>query len=199
MARLSFWFDLASTYSYLAAMRIGPLADARGVEVKWQPFLLGPIFKAQGWETSPFEIYPAKGRYMWRDMARQAVQFGLPEVKRPEPFPQNSVQAARVALIGLDQGWGEAFCRRAFAAQFAEGRAISDPATLSAILAELGADPETVLAETQTEAVKDALRAATVLAGRFGIFGAPSFVTRGGEVFWGNDRLEEALNWAAGE
>ncbi len=199
MARLSFWFDLASTYSYLAAMRIGPLADARGVAVKWQPFLLGPIFKAQGWETSPFEIYPAKGRYMWRDMARQTARFGLPEVTRPEPFPQNSIQAARVALVGLDQGWGEAFCRRAFSAQFAEGRAIFDPSTLSAVLTGLGADPETVLAETQTQAVKDALRAATTLAGRFGLFGAPSFVTNGGEVFWGNDRLEEALDWAAGE
>lgn len=199
MAQLTFWFDLASTYSYLAAMRIWPLAEARGVEVAWQPFLLGPIFKEQGWDTSPFELYPAKGRYMWRDMERQAARFGLPRITRPDPFPQHSVQAARVALTGLGRGWGEAFCRRAFAAEFAEGRAISDPATLTAILEELGADPAAVLAEAQTDEVKQALRSATARAGRLGLFGAPSFVTQDGEVFWGNDRLEEALDWAAGE
>ncbi len=70
MPTLDFWFDFASTYSYPAAMRIGPLAAAAGVSLRWRPFLLGPIFKDQGWETSPFNLYPAKGRYMWRDLER---------------------------------------------------------------------------------------------------------------------------------
>ena len=196
MARITFWFDFASTYSYLTAMRIGPLARPRGVEVTWQPFLLGPIFKAQGWETSPFELYPAKGRYMWRDMERQVTRLGLPPLTRPDPFPQYSVLAARVALIGLEADWGEAFCRAVFAAEFVEGRAISEPATLAPILTGLGADPEAVLARTQDPAVKERLRAATTLAGRFGLIGAPSFTTEDGEIFWGNDRLEEALDWA---
>ena len=72
MARISFWYDFASTYSYLAAMRIDSLAAAAGVEVAWRPFLLGPIFKAQGWDSSPFNIYPAKGRHMVRDLERTA-------------------------------------------------------------------------------------------------------------------------------
>jgi 2-hydroxychromene-2-carboxylate isomerase len=76
-ATLDFWFEFASTYSYLAAMRIGPLAESAKVEVRWRPFLLGPIFKAQGWDNSPFNIYPAKGRYMWRDMERLASAQGL--------------------------------------------------------------------------------------------------------------------------
>lgn len=197
MPRLTFWFDFASTYSYLTAMRIGPLARARGVEVAWQPFLLGPIFKAQGWGTSPFEIFAAKGRHMWRDVERQVVRLGLAPLTRPDPFPQHSVLAARVALVGLEAGWGEAFCRRVFASEFAEGETISASETLAAILGELGVDPEAALARTQEPEIKEQLRAATTLAGRLGLFGAPSFTTEDAEMFWGNDRLEEALDWAA--
>ena len=99
-ATIDFWFDFASTYSYLTAMRIRPLAAAAGVVVRFRPFLLGPIFKAQGWDTSPFSIYQAKGRYMWRDLERLAADLELP-FRRPDPFPQNSLLAARVALAGL--------------------------------------------------------------------------------------------------
>jgi 2-hydroxychromene-2-carboxylate isomerase len=84
-----FWYEFASTYSYPAAMRVAGLAKARRVALAWRPFLLGPIFAAQGWRDSPFNIYPAKGRYMWRDLDA----LGLP-LKRPEPFPQNSLLAA---------------------------------------------------------------------------------------------------------
>src|SRR3984885_9787109 len=93
---LDFWFDFASTYSYLAARRIGPLAAEAQVEVRFRPFLLGPIFKAQGWDTSPFNVYPAKGRNMWRDLERLSEDAGLP-FRRPEPFPQNGLLAARGA------------------------------------------------------------------------------------------------------
>jgi 2-hydroxychromene-2-carboxylate isomerase len=75
---LDFWFEFASTYSYPAAMRIGALAQDAGVIVRWQPFLLGPIFKAQGWENSPFNLYEAKGRYMWRDLERICAALDLP-------------------------------------------------------------------------------------------------------------------------
>ena len=95
---LDFWFDFASTYSYPAAMRIRPLAREAGVTVRFGPFLLGPIFKAQGWDTSPFNLYPAKGRHMWRDLERLCADLSLP-FRRPAPFPQNSLHAARVALV----------------------------------------------------------------------------------------------------
>ena len=111
MPGLDFWFDFASTYSYPAAMRIKPLAATAGVKVRFRPFLLGPIFKAQGWATSPFNLYPAKGRHMWRDLERLCTDLALP-FRRPDPFPQSSLLAARVALAGLDAGWGEDFCRR---------------------------------------------------------------------------------------
>ncbi len=192
---LDFWFDFASTYSYPAAMRIGPLAEQAEVEVRFRPFLLGPIFKAQGWTTSPFNLYPAKGRHMWRDLERLCADLALP-FRRPDPFPQNSLLAARVALAGLDGRWGEDFCRAVFRAEFGEGRRIDDPAAIGDVLAGLQIDPGPVLAAAQSDAIKMRLRSETEAAQQLGLFGAPSFTTADGELFWGNDRLEPALRWA---
>ena len=192
---LDFWFDFASTYSYLAAMRIGTLAQDAGVRVRFRPFLLGPIFKAQGWNTSPFNLHPAKGRNMWRDLERSCAELKLP-FRRPDPFPQNSLLAARVALAALDQPWGEDFCRALFCAQFAEGRRIDDAAAVGDVLARLKIEPQPVLAAAQSDAIKARLRAQTEEAQRLGVFGAPTFTTADGELFWGNDRLEPALRWA---
>jgi 2-hydroxychromene-2-carboxylate isomerase len=194
--RLDFWFEFASTYSYPAAMRIGPLAEAAGVKVRFRPFLLGPIFKAQGWETSPFNLFPAKGRHMWRDMERLCEALKL-AFRRPEPFPQGSVLAARIALVGLEAAWGEDFCRAVYCAEFADGLRIDAPETIRAILLKLNVDADAAMASAQTNAVKDKLRTETAEAQRIGIFGAPTFVTPDGELFWGNDRLETALAWAA--
>ena len=191
---LDFWLEFASTYSYPAAMRIGALAEAAGVAVRWRPFLLGPIFQAQGWATSPFNLYPDKGRYMWRDLERTCAELGLP-FRRPAPFPQSSVIAARIALVGLGEGWGEDFSHAVYRAEFADGRAIGEEKTMADILAALGRDAAAVLARARSDEVKGKLRAETEEARRLGIFGAPSFIARG-ELFWGNDRLEAALAWA---
>ena len=195
MPTLDFWFDFASTYSYPAMMRIAPLAAEAGVAVRYRPFLLGPIFKAQGWDSSPFNVYEAKGRHMWRDLERLCADLALP-FRRPDPFPQNSLLAARVALAGLGDDEGEAFCRAVFHAEFAEGRRIDDAAVIGNILADLKLDPAAVLAAAQTEGNKQRLRQQTDEAQRLGIFGAPTFVASDGELFWGNDRLERALQWA---
>ena len=190
---LDFWFDFASTYSYPAAMRIGQLAAEAGVRVRFRPFLLGVIFKAQGWDTSPFNLYPSKGRHMWRDLERLCADLGLPFV-RPEPFPQNSLLAARVALA-VDEAERADFSRAVFQAEFGDGKSIDEANLISAVLAELRLDPAALLAAAQSTAIKDKLRAETTEAQRLGIFGAPSFVTADGELFWGNDRLEQALVW----
>lgn len=181
MAALDFWYDLASTYSYLAAARIRSLAQSAKVAVRFRPFLLGPIFKAQGWTTSPFNLYEAKGRHMWRDLERECGRLGLP-FQRPEPFPQNSLLAARLALAGLAQGWGEDFTLAAFHVEFGEGRSI-DEATLRDVLTNLNVDAAAALAAAQSEDVKSALRAQTEEARRLGLFGAPTFVTADGELF----------------
>ena len=193
--RLTFWLELASTYTYLSAMRIAALAEAAGVEVVWRPFLLGPIFKTQGWSTSPFNLYPAKGRYMIRDIERLAAARGL-VFHIPDPFPQNSLFAARIATVGTTAGWAPRFVKAVLDAEFARRSDISDPAVLRAIVSSLSLDPNVVFELADSNATKARLREATAEAMQLGLFGAPSFVTADGEVFWGDDRLEQALAWA---
>lgn len=193
---LDFWFDFASTYSYLAAMRIEALAQDAGVTVQWRPFLLGPIFQAQGWASSPFNQFPAKGKYMWRDMERLTRARGLP-LKRPSPFPQNSLNAARIALAGRDAGWIAPFTRACFDLGFGHGRPIQDEAVLVEALRTAGVDVQAALNSARSDDNKGRLRAETELAKSLGIFGAPSFVTQDGELFWGDDRLDAAVAWAA--
>ena len=194
MAELGFWYDFASTYSYVTAMRIGEVARVASVVVRWRPFLLGPIFAGQGWPDSPFNIYPAKGCYMWRDMERLCVRERL-AFRRPSVFPRHSVLAARIALVAERKGWCPQFTSAVFAANFADDQDIAKPQTLAAILAGLGQPVDAVLARATAEATKAGLRAQTEEAIRLGIFGAPSFVV-GEELFWGNDRLAEAIAWA---
>ncbi len=188
---LEFWYEFASTYSYLSAMRVEAAAAKAGVEVTWRPFLLGPIFAAQGWQDSPFNLYPTKGRYMWKDVARRARAYGL-SFRKPTLFPQNGLLAARVALVGASQEWCPEFTRAVYRAEFADGRDISDRGLLAAILSSLSVDAEAVLEGAQDDANKSALRAQTEKAQRLGIFGAPSFWVDE-ELFWGDDRLEDAL------
>jgi 2-hydroxychromene-2-carboxylate isomerase len=194
---LTFWYEFASTYSWLAAERIEAIAGAAGVGVRWRAFLLGPIFAAQGWTTSPFNVFPAKGRNMWRDLERQCELMGLPKVVRPDPFPQNSLLAARAATA-LADALRPNFSRAVYRAQFTEGRPIADRRVLAAILSDIP-DGEHALAATDAPATKAALRAATDEAQSRGIFGAPSFTTASGELFWGNDRMEQAVAWARRE
>jgi 2-hydroxychromene-2-carboxylate isomerase len=194
---LEFWYEFASTYSYPAAMRIESLAAEAGIEVRWRPFLLGPIFAVQGWSTSPFNLYPAKGRYMWRDLEREAARLGL-ACFRPDPFPQNGLIAARVALYGAERGWTPAFTRAVFACEFGKGRSIAEATVIGEILTGLGLDAPGILKEAQGEPNKTRLKAVGEEARSRGIFGAPTFFTEDGEMFWGNDRLERALEWATG-
>jgi 2-hydroxychromene-2-carboxylate isomerase len=196
MASAEFWYEFASTYSYPAALRIGALAGARGVDLAWRPFLLGPIFASHGWRDSPFNLYPAKGRYMWRDLERTCAAMGVP-FRRPDPFPQSSLLAARVALA-LEGEKRAKFSREVYMAEFGRGLPIADRATLASLLAACGVDPKLTLERAESDANKAALKAECARAAEIGIVGAPSIVAGDGEVFWGNDRLEQALDWAAG-
>lgn len=194
-ATLDFYYEFASPYSYLTAMRIGPLAEAADVLVNWKPFLLGPIFQAQGYTSSPFNVFPIKGAHMWRDLARLAALAHLPPVIRPDPFPANGLLAARVALH-LNDACRVPFTQAVYRAEFAEGRDISSRETVRQVLAGLGHFCPSVIDDAELPANKEALRAQTETAKSLGIFGAPSFVTADGELFWGNDRLEMALDHA---
>jgi 2-hydroxychromene-2-carboxylate isomerase len=191
MHTIEFWFDFGSNYSYLSMMRIRRLAAEAGVRIVLKPFMLGPIFKSLGWETSPFVLQTMKGNYVWRDMERQCAKYGL-RWQRPSVFPRNALLAARVALQGEGQSWLDAFCEQVMLANFADDREIGDEAVIHGILAGLGADAAAILAAAGTDACKAALRARTAEAQARGIFGAPMFFV-GDEMFWGNDRLEDAF------
>jgi 2-hydroxychromene-2-carboxylate isomerase len=190
-----FWYEFASTYSYPAAMRIEALAAAHGVALIWRPFLLGPIFAAQGMADSPFNLQAAKGRYMWRDLGRVCARHGLP-LRRPEPFPQNGLLASRVALT-LDSARLPEFSRAVYSVEFGAGASIAESSNIAAILETMGLDADEILRRAGTAPVKEKLRSQTARAESLGIFGAPNLVTADGEIFWGNDRLEDGLNRAS--
>ena len=194
-ATLEFWFDFGSNYSYLSVMRIEALARERHVAVAWKPFLLGVVFQALGWETSPFVLQKIKGDYAWRDMARQCDKYGLPW-RQPATFPRTALLPMRVALVGADQGWIAPFARRMMTMNFAADRDIDNAEAVGEVLQELGLDAGAILALALTQDNKLRLRRQTQQAQALNLFGAPSFIS-GGELFWGNDRLEDALAHAA--
>ena len=121
---------------------------------------------------------------------------GLP-FRRPSVLPRHSVLAARVANHYRDEPWLPDFVRAVSRANFAEDRDIADPTVIGECLSTLGQDREAILAGATSAAGKAGLRAATEEAAQLGIFGAPSFVVDR-ELFWGDDRLERALDWASG-
>jgi 2-hydroxychromene-2-carboxylate isomerase len=194
--RLEFWFEFGSTYTYLSAARIEGAAAAAGVPLSWEPFLLGPIFAEQGWNDSPFNLYPAKGRYMWRDVERRCSGYRIP-FARPSRFPRSGLLAARVACLAKarTEEWLPEFVRAVFGANFAEDREIGEVAEVRSILDSLGEPGARLVKEAQTLENKVRLREQTRRAAEIGIFGAPSFVV-GGELFCGDDRLADALAWA---
>ena len=177
-------------------MRIERLAQERGVPLSWNAFLLSRIFQTQGWNDSPFNLYPIKGRYMWRDLERICDAHGLP-FQRPSQFPRNGLLAARIASRFSRESWTPAFVRAVYYANFAENQDIADRTVIAACLRSVNQDTEIVLDAADSAETKTMLREQTERAMDLGIFGAPSFIA-GQEMFWGNDRLEEALSWCQG-
>ncbi|PJZ25395.1 2-hydroxychromene-2-carboxylate isomerase [Leptospira hartskeerlii] len=190
---LSFWFEFASTYSYLTAGRIKSLAEKEGILIEWKPFLLGPIFKDQGMSDSPFNLFPTKGKYMWKDLERRTEKYGLP-FSKPDTFPQNGLKAARITIANLDKPWVHHFILETYKVEFSQKQDISNVSVLSQILKSLGQNPENIISTSESDENKNKLRENTEQARKLGIFGAPSFIVNG-ELFWGDDRLEDAIEF----
>jgi len=196
MGRMTFWFEFASTYTWLTVSRLPALAEARGVQVDWRPFLLAPLLKHQvGMERGPFLGHPSKLKYMWRDLERRAGVHAI-EYRKPSVYPPNTLLTARVATMAATQGWCEAFTREAFRLHWTEDVAIGTDDNLRRALTTIGKDADEVLVAAQGDSTKQLLRAVTDAAEALGVFGSPSF-TIGDELFWGDDRLEDALDFAA--
>jgi 2-hydroxychromene-2-carboxylate isomerase len=194
MGVIEFWFEFASTYSYPAAMRIEALASKAGHTVEWTPFLLGPLLHSQqGLTDSPFNAVPVKGRYMWRDLERVCAEEGL-LLQTPAAFPQNGLLAARCTLAVAKEARA-AFVKAVYTENFARGELISEPAVIVRCLESAGQDSDAVLARSGSDEIKAELKANTEEAIRRGVFGSPTFFAGDGEMFWGNDRLEDAIAW----
>lgn len=192
---IEFWFEFGSNYSYLSVMRIEDEARTYGVRIIWKPFLLGPVFRALGMENSPFVLQKEKGAYVWQDMARLCRKYGLQWTK-PTVFPRPGVLPARIALLGAEEPWIGAFCRNVMERNFAYDRDINESDSVAEVLTGLGLPAVELLARAHSEPVKMLLREQTERARARGIFGAPTFFV-GDEMFWGNDRLDDALAFAA--
>ena len=192
---LDFWFEFASPYSYPAAMRVEQLADQVGVTVRWRAFLLGAVFQQYGWKTTPDKIFPAKGDYMWRDMARICNSMNLP-YQKPSSFPRNGIVAARICAHYSDQDWIAEFTRSVYQANFAEDQDISKLELIAELLEKVGQNSTEIMAVVNSDEGKQALKSQTEQALAQNVFGAP-FMLVGDEPFWGNDRLEQAIYFAA--
>ncbi len=189
-----FYYDLGSPYAYLAAERVNPLiAEAWGEPPEWQPILLGGLFKRFGrdsWGNGP-------GREAgMREVERRASAYGMAPIAWPEPWPPNTLSAMRVATFAKQLGRAVSFSLAAFRQAFAAGRDLTetDNVLLAGAAAEL--HPHALLAALDRDSVKAALREATDLAADVGVRGVPALVV-GGEVFWGDDRLDDAAERAA--
>lgn len=192
---LDFFFYYGSTYTYLTVMRIDGVAAAAGVDVRWRPFSVRDIMIEM--DNIPFRTKPIKARYMWRDLERRAGRYGIPFVKPPAyPVDPESL-ANRVGVVAAEQGWCPDYTRASYTAWFLENKALGVPEYLGEILTALGKDPDEIVGLADSEEVRARYEAETDAARRLGIFGSPSFAV-GDEIFWGDDRLEDALEWAAG-
>lgn len=192
MAPIDFWFSIGSTYSYLAVMRLAGVSERSGVAFTWRPFSVRAIMREMG--NIPFADKPAKLKYMWRDIGRFAAEAGL-SPKLPAPYPLKEFDMAnRVAIVGREEGWCEAYVRAAYRGWFERGEPAGEEPNLSASIRAAGQDPARVIGKAAAPETEAAYLAATQEARALGIFGAPTFVT-GGELFWGNDRLDSAIAW----
>jgi 2-hydroxychromene-2-carboxylate isomerase len=192
--RTTFYFDLGSPYAYLAAERISALfAEAELEQPEWQPILLGGLFKRFGrdsWANGPGR---AEGI---AEVERRAAAQGLPPLVWPNPWPGNTLIAMRTAIFAKQTGRAVSFALAAFRQAFAAGRDLTDPDNVMIAAAACELHPNAVEKAVQMKGVKNALRDATDEAAELGVIGVPSLVV-GKEVFWGDDRVEEAIEAAS--
>jgi 2-hydroxychromene-2-carboxylate isomerase len=190
---IDFWFSTGSTYTYLTVSRLQKVEAETGVRFNWRPFSVRALMREQN--NIPFATKPIKTAYMWRDIERRAGGYGIP-LRVPVPYPLQAMDLANaVAVLGRREGWCADYARATYRRWFQHGQEPGLEPNLSDSLREIGHDPGRVVAAAQAEEVAAALRAATAEAKALGVFGSPSFVTRDGELFWGDDRLEDAVAW----
>ena len=193
MTSIDFWYSIGSTYSYLTVLRLEEVQKKQDVKIRWRPFDVRHVMIKQN--NIPFKDKPEKSAYMWRDIERRAAMYGLsPQIPAPYPLKE-LVLANQVAMLGVEQGWVEDYTRATYRRWFELGEPAGEDPNLSASLEEIGLDAGEEIAAAQSEHIARKLADQTDEAMQTGVFGSPTFVVEG-EVFWGDDRLEDAISWA---
>ncbi len=187
MAQATFYFDLGSPFAYLTAERIDQIMPTPPI---WRPVSLGALFKFTGRSSWALGEPDARQAGM-AEVERRAQLYGLPPTRWPDPWPSNYLMAMRAATFAFCAGRGREFTLSAFRHAFQQGADLSIPANILQAAADAGLDAGETEAATQDLAIKLALREATDAAHSLGVFGVPT-VAVGGDLFWGDDRLEEA-------
>ena len=189
---IDFWFSTGSTYTYLTVSRLQQVEAATGLRINWRPFSVRTLMREQN--NIPFATKPIKTAYMWRDIERRAAMYGL-KANVPAPYPLKEFDLAnRLALLGLEEGWGKAYVVASYRRWFVDGEEPAMEPNLSASLKEVGQDPARVVPLAEADKIGQAYTEATDEARRLGLFGSPTFAVDG-ELFWGDDRLDDALSW----
>ena len=190
---LEFFFFPGSTYTYLSANRIERVAEDAGVPLRWRPFSVRAIMREMN--NIPFPEGSPKTNYMWRDLERRAARYGIP-FTRPSSYPVDpEQQALRVALVAADEGWCAAFLKESYRAWFLDNKAPGVGSNTADVVRAVGRNPDHVFARADSPEMHDAVLRETQAARELGIFGSPTFVV-GREIFWGDDRLEDAITFA---
>jgi len=193
-ASLDFYFFYGSIHSYLSVMRVDALAATAQIAVRWQPFNLREILIEQN--NTGFTKNAVKMDYFWRDLERRAKHQNIPFVGRA-PYPADpDLLALRVGLVAAQEGWCAEYSRATFHDWFIERRPPGVGDHVAQILTSLGKPPQPIIGRAIGAEGDRLLQVATDSARQLGIFGAPTFAI-GREIFWGDDRLEDALNFAA--
>ncbi len=193
MVNIDFWYSIGSTYSYLTVMRLSEVAKTSGVKFRWRPFNVRHVMVEQ--KNIPFKDKPVKTAYMWRDIERRAHQYGLTP-KIPAPYPLAELAFAnQVATLGQEEGWVEVYTRATYRRWFDAGQPAGEEPNISDSLKEIGQDPARVLDTAKSDRIAAKLASATEEAMELGVFGSPTFAV-GSEIFWGDDRLDDAIVWA---
>ena len=194
MTKIDFWFSIGSTYTYLSVNRIAEVAKKENLSIIWKPFSVRKIMMDM--DNIPFTP-PAKkikSDYMWRDIERRAKFYGF-EAKVPAPYPLKEFDLAnQIAILGINEGWGVDYVTITYKRWFQEGKEPATEPNLSEILDELNLNKDEVIKNVNSENIKNQYLKNTENAYKQGVFGSPTFIYNG-EVFWGDDRLEDCIKW----
>ena len=194
MSNIDFYFSIGSTYTYLTVTRILDVEKKHGIKFNWKPFSVRAIMKEMNNIPFPKDKIN-KVNYMWRDIERRAKGYGF-FAKTPVPYPLSEFDMAnQIAILGLDKGWGINYIRLTYKKWFQEGKEPAIDPSISEICNELGLDKDEIFSEAKSEIFLNKYKSNTDSARKNKVFGSPSFIVEN-EIFWGDDRMEDAIKWA---